>query len=312
MGFRQHGRWFASAHAPAEAAPRSDQGTRAHRARFAPWHHGAWLGLVALVASGCQPRPRFKVDVANIDAKTTSLQVSLWLGNTSPAAGILSNGYTDLLAQTPPSGFGAFTVPDCGTAEKNCAQDKRDYSFGVTYATDANQARHTALVGIAAADATGCLRNVLTGEITDPAELGDPQTLPLSLLHGTVDTSTCVKGELIITDVAAEFDVRVSGASPIHLLIVNGWGFKPDATLMVSDGCTSSQIKQTKLESNQTLQPSDATVVSVTPTQIVAQLGSIDVLRSSCGVGPLTLPKSVAVVVGPASSPVTSPVFTVR
>ena len=65
-----------------------------------------------------------------------------------------------------------------------------------------------------------------------------------------------------------------TGCSPLN----GGCVFKPDAALTVSDGCMSYQIEQVKSAATQ------AQIISVTPTQIVAALGSINVYRSSCGV----------------------------
>lgn len=266
--------------------------------------NGRWLlaaGLGLLLASGCQIRPKFKVDVSDIDKSTTSLLVNLWLANIPPDT---SNGYIDVVPENLPSGFTQFSVPDCGSADKNCNPNRREYSFGINFTQDPNLVRHTALVGVAATDAAGCLRSVLTGEISDPAELGDPETLPLSLQDGPVETSNgrCAQAPLVITEAISEFDARVSGAQPVLLIVVNGWGFRPDAILEVNDGCGTSQIRQNTVQPGQPLPLTMANIISVTPTQIIAQVGSANLLRSKCLSGVIG-EKTITVINSPDANP---------
>ena len=236
----------------------------------------AGLGL-AVVLTGCQPRPQFKVQVTDISKETEALLTSLWLGTPPSAPGIFSSGYSDLIAEQPPSDFSQFTLPPCAAGDPDCAENKRTYSFGVDYPSDPKTTRRAALVGVAGVSSKGCLSNVVTEVIIDPAALGTPDTLEISFLHGTVDQTVCVTSRLVITNLSLQRDVSASNGAEISLAIVNGWGFQPDATLTVSDGCMSYQIGPVKAAATQ------AQIVSVTPTQIVAALGSINVYRSSCG-----------------------------
>lgn len=266
---------------------------------------GAGLGLLALFASGCQVRPRFKVTVSDIDEKTTSLLVNLWLGN-AVVSGI-STAYTDVAAQNLPSGFVQFDMINCDPADKSCNPKRSEYSFGVNYDLTVNSNRHTAIVGVAGIDSARCYHNVLTGVISDPAEYGDPETLPLSFLLGSVensDSASCPKGNLVVTEVISEFDSRITGATPVPLLVVNGWGFAPDSILDVNDGCGAAKIYQPST-TNQTAQ--SAVILSVTPTQIVAQ-ASTNLLRASCVTGTLGT-KTVAVINNPAGAATTSNSF---
>lgn len=275
--------------------------------KYRRWLLGAGLGLLALVTSGCQMRPRFKVTVSDIDEKTTSLLVSLWLGNAAVSG--LSTAYTDVAAQSPPSGFTQFDMINCDPADKSCNPKRSEYSFGVYYDLGLNANRHTAIVGVAGIDSARCYHNVLTGVISDPAEYGDPETLPLSFLLGSVenvDTASCTKGGLVVTEVISEFDARITGVQPVLLLVVNGWGFAPDSILDVNDGCGAAKIYQSGT-ANQTTQA--ATILSVTPTQIIAQAGT-NLLRSSCVTGMLGT-KTVTVINNPtgASTPSNTFVF---
>lgn len=270
------------------------------------WLLAAGLGLVALAVSGCQVRPKFKVTVSDIDEKTTSLLVDLWLGNATVSG--LSTAYTNVVAQSLPSGFKQFDMINCDPGQKNCNPQRSEYSFGVNYDLALNPDRHTAIVGVAGIDSNHCFHNVLTGVISDPAEFGDPETLPLSFLLGSVEDvapATCAKGDLVITEAISEFDARISGATPVLLLIVNGWGFSPDAILDVNDGCGSAKINQSGT-TNQTAQA--AAILSVTPTQIVAQVGTANLLRSSCLTGAIG-PKTITVINHPTGASATSNSF---
>lgn len=234
----------------------------------------AGLGL-ALALLGCQPRPRFKVQVTDISQQTQSLLASLWLANPPSLPGVLNSGYTDLLEEQPASDFSQFTLPDCVAGDSACAQDKRTFSFGLDYVNDPNVSRSAALVGVAGVTSSGCLSNVRTEAIINPSLVGTPDTLSISFLHDVVDTRTCVSSRYVITDLSLQRDVGANGAE-ISLLFVDGWGFKPDATLTVSDGCMSYKIGRAG-------QPSPFSIISVTPTQIVANLGNIDIYRPACG-----------------------------
>ena len=235
------------------------------------------LGL-ALALCACQPRPQFKVEVTDISRDTEALLASLWLGNPPSQPGIFSSGYSQLVEEQPPSDFSQFTLPPCAANDSDCTENNRTYTFGVDYPNDQKATRRAALVGVAGVNSKGCLSNVVTEVIIEPAALVAPDTLSISFLHGTVDQSVCVTSRFVITNLSLQRDVSSSNGAEISLVIVNGWGFKPDATLTVSDGCMSYQIEQVKSAATQ------AQIISVTPTQIVAALGSINVYRSSCGV----------------------------
>lgn len=235
------------------------------------------LGL-ALALFGCQSRPQFKVEVTDISRDTEALLASLWLGNPPSQPGIFSSGYSQLIEELPPSDFSQFTLPPCIANDPDCAQNNRTYTFGVDYPSDQRATRRAALVGVAGVSSKGCLSNVVTEVIIEPAALVAPDTLSISFLHGEVDQTVCVSSRFVITNLSLQRDVSANNGAEISLVVVNGWGFKPDAALTVSDGCMSYQIDQVKNETTQ------AQIISVTPTQIVAALGSINVYRSSCGV----------------------------
>lgn len=238
------------------------------------WRAGLGLTL-ALV--GCQPRPQFKVQVTDISQQTQSLLASLWLANPPSTPGVLNSGYTDLLEEQPPSDFGQFTLPACVTGDSACAQDKRTFSFGLDYVNDPKSSHSAALVGVAGVNGNGCLSNVRTEAIINPTAIGTPDTLAISFLHGIVDTKTCVSSRYVITDLSLQRDVGADG-SELSILVVDGWGWKPDATLTVSDGCLSYKIGRTLQN-----QPGQLSIISVTPTQIIANLGSININNLACG-----------------------------
>lgn len=236
----------------------------------------AGLGL-ALVLTGCQPRPQFKVQVTDISQQTQSLLASLWLANPPTTPGVLNSGYTDLIEEQPPSDFSQFTLPACVANDAACAQDKRTFSFGLDYVNDPKASRSAALVGVAGVNSNGCLSNVRTEAIINPTVIGTPDTLSISFLYGIVDTTTCVTSRYVITDIALQREVGANGAE-LTLLVVDGWGFKPDATLTVSDSCQIYKIGQAVSSSTSSFK-----VISVTPTQIIANLGNINVYDAACG-----------------------------
>jgi hypothetical protein len=234
------------------------------------------LGLF-LALAGCQPRPQFKVEVTDISKDVDALLASLWLGNPPESPGIFSSGYSQLIAELPPSDFSQLTLPPCAANDPDCAANNRTYSFGVDYPSDQRTTRRAALVGVAGVTSKGCLSNVVTEVIIEPAALAAPDTLSISFLRGEVDQTVCVSSRFVITNLSLQRDVSSSNGAEFSLLIVNGWGFQPDASLTVSDGCMSYQIGQVKADSTK------AQIISVTPTQIVASLGSINVYGLSCG-----------------------------
>lgn len=233
------------------------------------------LGLV-LALFGCQPRPQFKVEVTDISKEVDALLASLWLGNPPSSPGIFSSGYSQLVAELPPSDFSQLTLPPCTANDPNCAANNRTYTFGVDYPSEQRATHRAALIGVAGVS-KGCLANVVTEVIIEPAALVAPDTLSVSFLRGVVDQTVCVTSRFVITNLSLQRDVSSSEGVEYSLVVVNGWGFQPDASLTVSDGCTSYKIDQVKAESTQ------AQIISVTPTQIVASLGSINVYRLSCG-----------------------------
>jgi hypothetical protein len=252
--------------------------------------------MVAALAAGCQPKPKFKVAVTDIPAGTQTLLARVWLvQNTDQnSQGIFAAGGLDpasIKLSVPTYLTQEIPVPACAISDSSCVQSSRQYSFAVDFPDTLLDDYQQALLGIAAVqpesgssglnrlNAVASAQHTLLGKNDLSID-----SLNVSLLKGMTGSGSCVdlsprKSDTDnVTPTIAAINVGYSepaGGVPDQLLTISGWDFQTDLTVAVGVGNTApTQLKYGATTAG-TATADDPKVLYVTPAEIGLRLGSL-------------------------------------